>query len=234
MRISIILPTYNERKNVEELVPLLFSYIPEAYVYVADDNSPDGTAEEVIALQERFPQLFLLKRDSKDGLGKAYVHAFKEVLKDSDVGVVVMMDADFSHHPKYLPMMLSLVKDGGVVIGSRYVVGGKTTGWEPWRRILSVCGNWYCRVITGMPIRDCTGGFNAISATALRRINLDALDLSGFAFIMDLKYALYSSSAMFIEVPIVFTNRRMGKSKISNHVIREGFLAPWKMRFKKT
>lgn len=231
--ISIILPTYNERKNIEELVPLLFSYIPNAKIYVVDDNSPDGTADVVIALQSRFTQLKLIRRANKEGLGRAYVCAFKEVLKEAGVDVVIMMDADSSHHPSYLPAMLSRVRGGNVVIGSRYVRGGKTTGWELWRRVLSRCGNWYCRLITGMPIRDCTGGFNVMSASALRGINLDTLDTSGFAFIMDLKYALYSAGATFVEVPIEFANRRMGESKISNHVIREGIIAPWKMRFKR-
>lgn len=233
MKVSIILPTHNERKNIEELVPLIFSYVPDARVYIVDDNSPDGTAGKVISLQGKFPNLFLLRRLRKEGLGKAYIYAFREVLKNEDVGTVVMMDADFSHHPKYLPDMISQVTEGNVVIGSRYVGNGKTTGWELWRRVLSACGNWYCRVITGMPIRDCTGGFNAISVSVLRRLNLDALDLSGYAFIMDLKYALYSSGAKFNEIPIVFSNRTEGDSKISNHIIREGIIAPWKMRFKR-
>jgi dolichol-phosphate mannosyltransferase len=232
-KVSIILPTYNERENIEKLVPLIFSYVPDARIIVVDDNSPDGTSEVIEILQKNYPKLILIKRDRKDGLGKAYIHAFREALKDVDVGTVVMMDADFSHHPKYLPEMLSRVKDGSVVIGSRYVKGGKTTGWELWRRTLSVGGNWYCRIITGMPIRDCTGGFNAISASALRRIDLNALDLSGYAFIMDLKYALYSSGAIFTEIPIVFANRTKGDSKISNHIIREGIIAPWKIRLKK-
>jgi dolichol-phosphate mannosyltransferase len=233
MKTYIVVPTYNERKNISELVPLLFEKVPEAHILVVDDNSPDKTAEAVIEMQKKYANLFLLKRKGKEGLGKAYIHAFKEVLKDKDVGTVVMMDADLSHNPEYLPLMLSKVNDGGVVIGSRYIKGGATVGWELWRRILSAGGNWYCRTITGMPIRDCTGGFNAMNANALRRLDLDALGLSGYAFIMGLKHAFFTTGATFIEVPITFANRKEGESKISKHIIREGIIAPWNMRLKR-
>lgn len=229
----IIIPTYNERKNIEKLIPAIFSYVPDVQIMVVDDNSPDGTSEVVTTLQQRHPQLSLLKRQRKEGLGRAYIHAFREVLKNTSIDTVVMMDADFSHNPKYLPVMLAQAKDNITVIGSRYVKGGSVVGWEFWRRALSMAGNWYCRTITGMPIRDCTGGFNAVDTKTLGRLNLDALDLSGYAFIMDLKNGLYRIGGVFIEIPIVFVNRKEGESKISNHVIREGLLAPWKMKFKK-
>lgn len=229
MKTVIVIPTYNERKNIELLIPVLFRKMPEVFILVVDDNSPDGTAKSVIHLKKRYQNLSLLKREKKQGLGKAYTHAFKEVLKDSDVDVVIMMDADFSHDPDYLPLMLSKVKEGNVVIGSRYVKGGKTLGWALWRRVLSRGGNWYCRTITGMPIKDCTGGYNAISIQALRLIDLDAVTQSGYAFIMGLKHTLYISGAEFIEIPIIFKDRIDGVSKISNRIIKEGIIAPWKM-----
>ncbi len=233
MKKVIVLPTYNERKNVEELVPLIFQHVPDAVVLVVDDNSPDGTAKAVELLQTKYQKLLMLRRKGKEGLGKAYIHAFKVVLKDASVDVVVMMDADFSHDPAYLPEMLKKLEQGDVIVGSRYIKGGATIGWEMWRKILSKGANLYCRFITGMKINDCTGGFNVMRADTMRKLDLDKLDLSGYAFIMELKYAFHKSGARFAEHPITFANRKEGESKMSSHIIREGILAPWKMRMKK-
>jgi dolichol-phosphate mannosyltransferase len=230
--VAVIIPTYNERKNIERLVPLIFSYTPHIRVFVVDDSSPDGTSDAVEQLRSKYPKLQLIRRLRKEGYGRACVHAFREVLGDSSVHTIVTMDADFSHDPQSLPELLSPGNSESVVVGSRYVAGGKIVGWQFWRRMLSMVGNWYCRTIIGMPVRDCTGGYNAISVDALRRLNLNELDLSGYAFIMGLKHALFISGASFREVPITFVNRKEGESKISNHIIREGIIAPWKMRFK--
>ena len=143
-----------------------------------------------------------------------------------------MMDADFSHDPEYLSEMLNRRSQADVVIGSRYIPGGSTEGWEPWRKALSNYGNLYSRFVTRMPIYDMTGGFNCMSAAALRSIDLDSLDLSGYAFQMQLKYAFWKKGYIIHEIPIVFKNRREGESKISNHIILEGLLAPWKLRLK--
>lgn len=229
MKTVIVIPTYNEKKNIELLIPVIFKKVPDVNILVVDDNSPDGTAKVIASMIKRFPKLSILNRKGKEGLGKAYAHAFSEVLKDPEVGIVVMMDADFSHNPDYLPTMLDKVSDGGVVIGSRYIKNGKIVGWGLHRRLLSLGGNWYCRTITRMPITDCTGGYNAISASLLRKIDTDALTLSGYAFIMGLKYTLFIYGAHFTEVPIVFNDRVHGVSKISNKIIKEGIIAPWKM-----
>jgi len=143
------------------------------------------------------------------------------------------MDADFSHDPKYLVEMFKKSKEYSVVVGSRYVLGGKTVGWELWRRILSFCGNFYCRTITGMPVKDCTGGFNIIHTDLLRKIDFSKMDMSGYAFIMEIKYLLYRAGGTFFEVPITFVNRVGGESKISSHIISEGIIAPWKIKFLK-
>jgi dolichol-phosphate mannosyltransferase len=140
-----------------------------------------------------------------------------------------MMDADWSHQPKYLPDLFRFIDHYDVVIGSRYIKEGMTVGWEWWRKWLSKCGNFYCRAVTGLPINDCTGGFNIVKADSLRQVDLAKIDLSGYAFIMELKYGLYRAGATFFEFPIVFINRRGGESKLSNHIIGEGLLAPWKM-----
>src|SRR3989344_1006943 len=234
MKDVIILPTFNERENIGNIVPLIFSTVPDIHILVADDNSPDGTGGEVLDLQKKYPNLSLLSRKHKDGLGRAYINAFNHVLKDKDVRSIIMMDADLSHQPKYLPEMLKRSQNFDVVVGSRYVKGGETVGWELWRRVLSFFGNLYCRIITWMPINDCTTGFNVINTDLLRKVDFSKMDMSGYAFIMELKYQLYTNGGKFFEVPITFVNRVGGESKISNHIINEGIIAPWKMRFKTT
>ncbi|MCX6701651.1 MAG: polyprenol monophosphomannose synthase [Candidatus Zambryskibacteria bacterium] len=229
MKNVIIIPTYNEKENISTLIPLIFKIEPDVSIVIADDNSPDGTGSVITELQRRYPRLSPISRLKKNGLGQAYTNAFSEVLKNDDVSHIVMMDADLSHNPESLPEMFKKSKEFSVVIGSRYVSGGKIVGWELWRQILSYYGNLYCRVITGMPIYDCTGGFNIISAELLRKINLLKMDMSGYAFIMELKYLLYKAGGTFYEIPITFNNRVGGESKISSHIISEGIIAPWKM-----
>ncbi len=233
MREVVVIPTYNERENIKVLIPLIFQTIPGIGVVVADDNSPDSTGKVVLDLKYKYPNLSLITRENKGGLGGAYTNAFREVLKDLDVKTIVMMDADMSHDPKYLTQMIKESDKYNVVVGSRYVEEGKTVGWELWRRVLSFFGNLYCRTITGLPIKDCTGGFNVISADSLRKIDFSKMDMSGYAFIMEIKYLLYKSGASFFEVPIIFVNRVGGESKISSHIISEGILAPWKIKLSK-
>jgi dolichol-phosphate mannosyltransferase len=225
----ILIPTYNERSNMEELISKIFTEVPEVSVIIVDDNSPDRTGELVEELKKKYKNLNLLRRKKKEGLGKAYIHAFQHVLEIPDVRTVVMMDADLSHPPEVLPLMLEEGKRHSVVIGSRYIKGGKTVGWEMWRRILSFGGNKYCRLVTRMNINDCTGGFNLIHADLLRKVDFSKMDMSGYAFMMELKYILSNLTSSFTEIPIVFRNRLGGESKISSHIISEGILAPWKM-----
>lgn len=233
MKDVIVIPTYNEKENIGTLIPLIFKTIPDVYVVVVDDSSPDGTGKVVENLKYQYPKVSLITRTKKDGLGRAYIHAFQEILKDTNTRSVVMMDADLSHNPKYLPEMFKRSKEFSVVVGSRYVTGGETVGWELWRRVLSFWGNFYCRTITGMPVRDCTGGFNVISADLLRKVDFSHMDMSGYAFIMEIKYLLYKASGTFSEVPITFVNRAHGETKISSHIISEGIIAPWKIKLTK-
>lgn len=232
MKDVIVLPTYNERKNISAIVPMIFEAVPNILILVADDNSPDGTAVAVKELQAKYPNLSLISQKEKKGLGPAYINAFRHVLEDSNIRTVIMMDADLSHQPKYLKEMLAMSQKYSVVTGSRYTKGGKTSGWEFWRRMLSLCGNFYCRTITRLPIKDCTAGFNVISADLLRKIDFSKMDMSGYAFIMELKYLLFKAGGTFFEVPINFVNRAEGESKISSHIISEGIIAPWKMIFR--
>lgn len=233
MKDVIIIPTYNERENIAQIISEIFELLPEIFILVVDDNSPDGTANFVKDLQKKFPNLSLLLRNKKEGLGRAYIDAFEKTLKDKNVKKIVTMDADFSYNPKYLTEMLKTADNFDVVIGSRYINGGKTEGRELWRRILSWGANFYCRLVIRLPIFDYTSGFNVIRAVFLRKIDFSKIDISGYVFLIELKCLLWKEGASFKEIPILFKNRRDGESKMSRRVINEGILAPWKILFKK-
>jgi len=233
MKNYIILPTYNERENIGLLIERIFSLVPEIHILVVDDNSPDGTAAVVENLMTKYINLSILKRPAKNGLGGAYIEAFKKLLAEGDIENIVMMDADFSHNPKYLPQMIAEAENYSLVIGSRYIKGGGIAKWELWRKILSGAGNFYARILLGRSVHDWTGGFNCIKADYLRKVNLDKIDLSGYAFVMGLKYFLIKIGTHPKETPIIFEARRGGESKLSHHIISEGIIAPWKLIFKK-
>ncbi|MBI2635362.1 MAG: polyprenol monophosphomannose synthase [Parcubacteria group bacterium] len=233
MKSVVVLPTYNERENIGPLIGEIYSLLPEISILVVDDNSPDGTAGEVENLTMKYPNLSLLKRPEKNGLGGAYIAAFKKLLMGPDVRNIIMMDADFSHNPKYLTELLRESENYDLVIGSRYIKGGGIEKWELWRRLLSWFGNLYVRILLRKNVSDWTTGYNCINAYVLRKINLDKIDLSGYAFIMGVKYFLIEAGASVKEVPIIFEARRGGESKMSGHIIREGILTPWKLLFTK-
>lgn len=233
MKNYIIIPTYNERENIGLLIEEIFSIIPNISILVVDDNSPDGTSGEVKNLMARYPNLSLLERPIKNGLGGAYIEAFKKLLADGGVENIIMMDADFSHNPKHIPIMLEESKNYDLVVGSRYIDGGGIEEWELWRRMLSYFGNFYIKVVLQKGVSDWTTGYNCIDAAVLKKIDLEKIDLSGYAFIMGLKYFLIKAGAKFKEIPIIFEVRRHGESKMSPHIIKEGILAPWKLILKK-
>ena len=230
----VIIPTYNEAQNVTPIIARVREFEPKVDILVVDDNSPDGTAGIVQSLMQKDPHLSLLNRKGKEGLGKAYLNAFAEVFKDPTVEWIQIMDADFSHDPKYLPNMFAASERADVVIGSKYVPGGGTVGWVAWRRWLSKFANRYCRTITGMPVNDCTSGFILMRTSFMRESRLEDINAKGHAFMMELKYRLWKTRARIVEIPIVLEDRQHGASKMSRGVILEGVLAPWKMRFKKT
>lgn len=227
----IIIPTYNERRNIAALIPKIFGAVAEAHVMVVDDASPDGTQNAVFELGKRYPNLELYPHDQKAGFAKAYTDAFDRLLRrDGAVRSVTMMDADFSHDPAYLPVFLKLIRNHDLVIGSRYVSGGGVTGWEWWRRALSFGGNLYLRGISRLLIRDITGGFTCIRAELLRSVPYAEPPARGYAFQYVLKSHLLEKAADVIEVPILFRNRLEGESKLTNHIIGEALLMPWKMK----
>lgn len=226
----VIIPTYNERDNIISLVDEIFRVVPEIKILVVDDNSPDGTGDKVKEAMAKNPSLSLLERPLKDGLSRAYISGFKKVLENPEVRQIVMMDGDFSHDPDYLPQMLELGRNFGLVIGSRYVQGGGIDQWELWRRLLSKFANQYVSLILGHSIHDWTTGFNCIQADLLRKIELDGIDLSGYAFLQEIKFALLKAGAKVAELPIIFKARRGGESKMSGFIIWEGIIGPWKIK----
>jgi dolichol-phosphate mannosyltransferase len=233
MQLTIIIPTYNEAGNIADFLSELTRVAPDAKIMVVDDNSPDGTGTIVQGIMLKNPQVSLLHREKKEGLGKAYLHAFTEALKNEATESILMMDADFSHDPEYIVGMREALIDADLVIGSRYCKGGATEGWEGWRKALSKYGNLYAGLVTQMPIRDTTAGFCMIRASLLRKLDRNKLGSSGYAFQIELKYRLFQAGARIREIPILFKNRREGESKISRHIIREGIIAPWLLRLKK-
>jgi len=227
----IVIPTYNEKDNIVILLKKIFNLLPDTSVMVVDDNSPDKTAVMVETLKNQYPNLSLLKRNGKDGLGKAYVSGFKKVLENPNLKTIIMMDADLSHDPKYLPEMLRLSENFDLVIGCRYMAGGGVTKkWGIWRRFLSAAGNLYLRLIFWRyPIHDWTTGYNVIKTDALRKINFGLLNPKGYAFISSLKYYLVKSGATIKESPMFFEERNGGESKMSSGIILEGLATPWKI-----
>lgn len=231
----ILVPTYNERENVRSLIPRVFSFCPNDKVIVVDDNSPDGTAEEIKNMSLSFPNLFLISRNKKDGLGSAYKEAILYCLKNESFEKLATMDADGSHDPKYLPSLFEKSETFDLVIGSRYVKGGGIENWSILRRLLSRFGNYYARMITGMEIHDCTAGFIVINKKLLEKINLDGLTASGYSYQIEFKFRCIKSdpNMSFLEMPILFTERRQGKSKMSWGIIFEAIKVPWTLRIKR-
>lgn len=232
MRIIILIPTYNEAENIIPLIREIFVLPIECSVLVIDDNSPDGTAGLVRQAMSEFPHLSLLLRPEKSGLADAYLAGFGKVFAESATDFIVTMDADFSHHPKYLPDLILAAEHADVAIGSRYVNKGGVKNWNLRRRVLSFFGNLYARLVTGLPINDITAGFSAIRLSILKELPLEELSFKGYAWLIELKSALYARGARIVEIPIIFEERRSGASKISKSIIAEGLLAPWRLRWR--
>ncbi|OHA09520.1 MAG: hypothetical protein A3B37_00850 [Candidatus Sungbacteria bacterium RIFCSPLOWO2_01_FULL_59_16] len=235
MKVRIIIPTYNEAENITPLIAELFQAAPvDARILVVDDGSPDGTAGIIRALAAKEPRLSLLTRPGKLGMGSAYRAAFRRVLDEGADEAIVTMDADFSHNPEYVPQLIREAENHDLVIGSRYIAGGGIENWELWRRALSWGGNLYVRMITGLPIRDCTAGFSCMRTDFLRRVPFERVKPSGYAWWFTLRMMLYRRGARIREIPVTFTERRLGQSKINTHIIYEGLVEPWRIRFSKS
>lgn len=224
----ILIPTLNERNNLEQLIPAIFELMSEVSVLIVDDDSRDGTGELVKNLQNTRKNLFLLKRTENFGYGKACIDGFRWSL-DKSFRSIVTMDADFSHDYRVVPEMLRQLDKYDVVIGSRYVTGGRIENWKFHRRVLSKIANLYVRTILGLSIGDLTTGFNAYRKDVLLRVNLDEIKSDGYAFLVELKYKLFIKGAKLLEYPITFYERREGQSKMSSKIIWESIKLPWKL-----
>jgi dolichol-phosphate mannosyltransferase len=224
----LIIPTYNERENIAPLVTRIRQSAPNEQILFADDSSPDGTAEEIRHVQELFSGVHLMLRSKRDGYGAACRAAMRRVLEENLDDHVIQFDADLSHPPECLPRMLDLLKTNDVVIGSRYVRGGGSRNWSLSRKALSFGANFYARALTGVPVHDVTAGFVGYRAAILKRIDLDRIRSNGYAFLMEMKFALRREGATFAEFPIVFVEREAGTSKFNRRIMMEGVRFPLK------
>ena len=232
--VLIIIPTYNEIENIENIIISTFHLYPDISILIVDDNSPDLTYKKVQELELKFSkQLFLLKRLKKEGLGTAYVEGFKWALKKK-FNYVFEMDADLSHNPKDIKRILEpmLINDYDMSIGSRYIKGINVVNWPLSRIILSYTASIYVRIITKMKIQDSTSGYVCYKKTVLESINLDTIKFSGYAFQIEMKYKAYLKNFKIIEVPIIFSDRKYGVSKLNGSIISEAIIGVLSMRIK--
>ncbi len=230
----VIIPTYNEKENIEAIIRKVFSLDGEFHILVIDDGSPDGTASIVKSLMEEFPQrLFIIERSGKQGLGTAYLTGFKWSL-EHDYDYTFEMDADFSHNPDDLPRLYEACKEcGGVAIGSRYCDGISVVNWPIGRILMSYYASKYVRLILGMKVHDCTAGFKCYSRKCLEAIDFEDVRMKGYGFQIEMKYTAHRLGFSLIEVPIIFVNRKLGTSKMSSGIFGEAFWGVIKLRFRK-
>lgn len=228
----VVLPTYQERDNLEAMATAIHAALPDAHLLIVDDNSPDGTGELADAIAEADPRVTVLHRAAKEGLGAAYRAGFRHVLGHPDARVIIQMDCDFSHDPADLPRLLEQLDRGAdLVIGSRYVRGGDTPGWGLRRRILSRGGSLFARTVLGLPAHDLTGGFKAWRRGLLGSLDLEAGYANGYGFQIEMTWRARQENARIVEVPIIFRDRVLGYSKMNGGIIREALLVVLRLRF---
>jgi len=231
-RVLIIIPTYNERENIPLIIPEIKKQLPQAHILVVDDNSPDGTSALVKELAIGHDGIHILDRTKKEGLGKAYIAGFKWAL-ERDYDLIFEMDADFSHSPEYLPGFVEAAKEADLVIGSRYLNGTvNVVNWPLKRLLLSYFGNVAARMIAGIKIMDCTGGFKCFRAETLRTLDLDKIASSGYSFQVEMNFYVQKAGLTIKEIPIIFKDRELGVSKMSSSIVKEALGLLWKLRFK--
>jgi len=230
MKAIVVIPTYNEAQNIENLIDrILFQGIRGLDILVVDDNSPDGTAEIIENIARCESNVFLIKRPAKAGLGTAYVAGFKYALQHG-YDYIFEMDADFSHDPDEIPNFLEAIKEYDLVIGSRYKTGVNVINWPITRLVLSVGANKYTQLITGLPIKDCTGGYKCFRREVLEAIDLDKIVSDGYSFQIEMNFKAWKKGFRIGEIPIVFTDREAGSSKMSKKIIFEAIWMVWKLK----
>ncbi len=231
MKVLVIIPTFNERQNI----PVLLNRIRDLEIQgletlIVDDNSPDGTADLVQSLSQKDSSIHLIRREKKMGLGTAYVTGFKYAL-ERDYEYIIEMDADLSHNPEDIPRLLQAAQNYDLVIGSRYVDGVNVVHWPLGRLMLSMGASHYTRLITGLPLHDCTGGFKCFRRKVLESIDLDIIESDGYSFQIEMNFRAWKKGFKLHEISIVFTDRVAGTSKMSHKIIREAIWVVWKFKF---
>ena len=230
-RALVVVPTYNEAKNLPFIVPQVLTQDPRLEVLVVDDNSPDGTGALADEMAAADPRVHVIHRPEKNGLGKAYIAGFRWAL-ERDYQFVFEMDADFSHDPRFLTIFLDAIKDADLVIGSRYKTGVNVINWPMSRLLLSIGANQYARWITGLPIEDSTGGFKCFRRQVLEAIDLDRVRSNGYSFQIEMSFRAWKKGFRLLEIPIVFTDRVEGQSKMNKRIVREAIWMVWWLRVK--
>lgn len=228
-RFLVIVPTYNEAENITKLIPQILLQDSRIDVLVVDDNSPDGTGEYVKKLCAKNSRIFLIQRPSKLGLGTAYVTGFRFAL-EKGYALIFEMDSDFSHDPKEIPRFIEASKEYDLVLGSRYVSGVNVVNWPLSRLLLSVFANRYTRWVTGLPVKDATGGYKCFRRCVLEAIDLDAVRSDGYSFQIEMTFKAWKKGFRIKEIPIVFVDRNTGVSKMSSHIVWEATWMVWKLR----
>jgi dolichol-phosphate mannosyltransferase len=227
----VVLPTYDERENLEPIADAILTALPQASLLVVDDNSPDGTGQLADTLAAQNERIEVLHRTAPRGLGIAYRDGFRWVLARPDTQAVVQMDADFSHDPKDLPRLLApLMRDADLVLGTRYIAGGQTVGWPWYRRAISVGGTTFARTILLLPYRDLTGGFKAWRRELLEQLRLRETTANGYGFQVEMTWWAHRRRARIVQIPIVFRERVAGRSKMSGGIVREAMLLVLRLR----
>ncbi len=232
MNVLVITPTYNERKNIVLLIEKILRKNPEYHLLVVDDNSPDGTGQIVKKMQGKYKNLFIEEREKKSGLGTAYIHGFSWALKN-DYDYIVQIDADLSHNPDDIPKLVKRLEYNDLVIGSRYTNGVSVVNWPIRRLLLSYFANLYARLITGMHIKDSTGGFKAWKRKVLESIKIGDVQSQGYSFQIEMNFRALTKGFKIVEEPIIFIDRTIGESKMSGAIMNEAIWMVWVLRIKK-
>ena len=229
----IIIPTFNELENIRRMIPDILGRYDNVDILIVDDGSPDGTGVFVEHLTRESNRIKLIKRPGKMGLGTAYIQGFKYALQNG-YDYIFEMDADFSHDPKEIGNFLDAIKNYDLVLGSRYKTGVNVINWPMRRLMLSYFANSYTRFVTGLPVRDATGGFKCFRRKVLESIDLDSIKSNGYAFQIEMTFKAYKKGFRIIEIPIIFTDRFHGTSKMSKKIVREAVFMVWKLRIRNT
>lgn len=229
MKIIVVIPTYNEAENIEAICQEILKHLPTANIIIVDDNSQDGTEKIVRLLSQKNNQIRFISRKGKiRNFAQSYLEGLKEALKNN-ADYIIQMDADFSHNPKYLPLMIDKLKNCDVVIGSRYIKGGGTKKWSFFRRLISRSGNIYSRIFSGLPLADSTAGFVGWKSETLKKIDLDKISSDGYGFQIEMKFYAHKNGAEIKEIPIVFTERKFGASKMKKRIVLEAAITCLKL-----